>query len=116
MSPVVTGISRTDLYVRFVSAVHDVLSRDYSQEDQTPEMTAKVINLQQALGCIKFCAVCGSELSENPDHPLYRSCECGEFVIVEVWTNGDVTFNFHMFATETTDDHDHSQPAADVVP
>lgn len=56
------------------------------------------VNIQDALSCVKFCPVCGDEIIPNPDHPLYRECECGEFQVSDVWLDGDVSFEFKMFA------------------
>jgi hypothetical protein len=54
------------------------------------------VNVQDALNRLTVCPVCGAGLTVYPDYPTERSCHCGDFTITEVWTNGDVTFEFKM--------------------
>jgi hypothetical protein len=72
------------------------------------EMAMKV-NLEEALDRLRVCPICGRELESNPDHPSIRYCdEDGEFTVRDVWLDGDVTFEFKMFASVLGEGDDDS--------
>lgn len=58
-------------------------------------MVAKV-NVLEAVNRLTICPVCGAQLGWSPDYPLEKSCDCGDFTIVDVWADGDVSFEFKM--------------------
>jgi hypothetical protein len=63
-------------------------------------MAVMKVNLQEAMEKLHNCPVCGAELRTYDDYPLERSCSCGDFTVTEVWSTGDVVFQFKMNATE----------------
>lgn len=97
------GITRTDLYRRFVLAAHEVLERDIIQEEQPAEMATKV-DIQEALNRLVSCPVCGDALMFYDEYPQERSCNCGDFTVSGVWTNGDVEYTFKMVAATDEDE------------
>jgi hypothetical protein len=106
----IEGLPRSYFYRRIADALHEVIQRNTSGEDQQPAMVAKV-NLQEAMSRLVSCPVCGAPLGWMPDFPLEKSCDCGDFTITEVWANGDVTFTFIMISPEkvesnATNNHD----------
>lgn len=94
------GVTRTDLYRRFVRAAHEVLERDIVQEERPAEMAMKV-DIQEALNRLVSCPVCGGGLKMYEEYPQERSCDCGDFSVSAVWTNGDVEYTFKMVAATT---------------
>lgn len=98
---IVVGLPRSYFYRRIAADMRAVLERHRSQGDREPEMVMKV-NVQDALNRLVKCPVCGGDLHIYPDYMLERACSngCGDFVITEVWSDGDVTFSFKMTAEE----------------
>lgn len=106
------GLPRSYFYQRFVHAAREVLARGHIQEDREPEMATKV-NLQEALNRLVTCPVCGDELVTYPEYPMERSCECGDFTPTEVYSDGDVVFEFKMVAPEKLEDDDDGADEGD---
>lgn len=111
--PIMLGLPRSYFYARIAEAMHAVIDRESilgSSEHQ--EMVMKV-NIQDALGRLLLCPVCGHKLSTLDNYPQERSCECGDFTVTEVWSDGDVVFEFKMLAPEKIEedgpDVDHDE-------
>lgn len=105
--PDVEGQTRKDLYRRFVSDIRQVINHNVRyQEEQYPEMVEKV-NVLEAVNRLKTCPVCGADLSWDETYPLEKSCECGDFVISDVWLDGDVSFAFKMVSPEKLENEKH---------
>jgi hypothetical protein len=70
---------------------------------------AMKVTLQDALNRLKVCPVCGGELETLAEYPQERSCDCGDFTITEVYSDGDVVFEFKMLAP------DQASPIAELA-
>lgn len=72
--------------------------RDMRWSQPRMEMRVIKVNIQDTLNRMKVCPCCGEELSAVD--PMTRSCECGEFTITDVYSDGDVTLEFRLVAAD----------------
>lgn len=86
---------RFEVLLKAVEAV-DTTSTDLWREEPTERMM--YVDIQETLDRLTVCPVCGNGLQVSDGYPLERSCDCGEFVITKVGSDGDVILEFHMLA------------------
>jgi hypothetical protein len=98
MTNVTVGLPRSYFYQRLANDLMCELVMNKPPLTTPRKELVMKVNIQDALDRLRVCPVCGHELESNPDHPAIRYCECGEFTVTEVWLDGDVTFEFKMFA------------------
>lgn len=105
------GHLKSYFYLRIANAMREVVERDTVQEGEHPKMVAKV-NIQEALDRLVSCPVCGGRLQVYQGYPLERACitGCGDFTITEVWSDGDVVFEFKMAAPEKLESENTERP------
>lgn len=109
------GFTRKDMYRRFLRAAHEVLEREVITEEYEPPMAEKVtkVSVQESLNRLTLCPICGAGLQMYVDIPMTRFCTCGEFVIVDIYSDGDVMFSFKMASQEKADNA--PEPPLEVV-
>lgn len=93
------GFGKSYFYARLAEGIREVIARESVLEENPREMVFKV-NIEESVARLKFCPCCGSELAPTGGSPSGRACECGEFTITDVWSDGEVVFAFSMFAEQ----------------
>jgi hypothetical protein len=73
--------------------MRDLMQQKLDQENRQI-MAAVRIGIQEALGRLLFCPICGDPLETYVGTEMSRTCHCGEFTIAAVHTDGDVEYTY----------------------